>query len=529
MGRALRHPGVGLALLLLVQGWFLHLWPTFHPANEAIRFYFVESVVEEGTLSVDPALERYGVPNLDAAVRDGRAYMDKAPGAALLAVPPQALLAATGLADRLPWWLRWQILTLLCITLPSLLATALVYKLCLDISGRRRVALGLAAAYAVATPALVYGTVFFGHQLAAVFLLAAFAALRPGQQAPVSAKRAFGAGLLMSFAVVTEYQAVFVAAGLAVFGLVRAGTLRRRIWLVAGGLVPAALLLGYHALAFGHPLHFPYRFKGSARLAAVHAQGLFGFVLPTAQGAYGQLLSPERGLFYGAPFLLLFPLGIVRLWATPSWRRARWLVLWAAVGFPTLMTGYLYWSGGDCVGPRFLVPVLPFLVIPLAALWRPGRGEPVVAMLRSGVLPGLVIVGAVLHLAAIATFPYHFEGQPHPFYGLTFPLLLSGCVAPTLVPGVSGAAALGGFAVLLVAGLAWLVHAIRSAGEGTGPRVAPAVALAVALAVFALQIAWAPPPDDPGARRVQDEVRELMQCAPPRAASVVLDTAARGR
>ena len=57
--RALTRPAIGLLLLLLVQGFFLHFWPKLHTANESIRFYFVESVVQEGTLSIDPAFDRY--------------------------------------------------------------------------------------------------------------------------------------------------------------------------------------------------------------------------------------------------------------------------------------------------------------------------------------------------------------------------------------------------------------------------------------------------------------------------------------
>lgn len=518
-GRALRHPAVGLLLLLLVQGFFLHVWPTFHPANESIRFYFVESFVHEGTLSVDPALQRYGVRNIDAATLGGRSYMDKAPGLAFAAVPLYALLDVTGAAAALHWSTVWALLTLLTVTVPSLWATALLYRLVRDLSGRHGAALGLAAAWAVATPALVYSTLFFGHQLSAALLLAGFATLKPAEQSPVSPRRAAAAGLLLGWAVLTQYEVVVAAAGLAVFGLVRAGTLRRRLWLVAGGALPAALLLVYHTLAFGGPFAFPYAYKAHAAFAEVHGQGLFGFGLPSATAAYELSLGARRGLLYAAPFLALWPLGVVRLFDdAPAWRPAGWAVLWVGVAHTLLVLGYGYWTGGDAVGARFLVPALPFLVLPLGALWRPaGPGaERVLRVLRGGVLPGLVAVGVVHHAIPVATFPYHPEGLPAPLFDLSIPLLVAGCAAPNVL-GLPGAPAFAVFAALLGAGGAWLWFAARGGPGGAAPggrgRLAlPLTALVVALAVLGAQVTLAPLPDRPEAVRVRTDIQQLVDC-----------------
>lgn len=517
--RALRSPAVGLLLLLLVQGFFLHFWPTFHPANESIRFYFIESFVHDGTLSVDPALRRYGLPNIDAAEVDGRAYMDKAPGLAFAALPLYALLDVTGATATLHWTTLWALLTLLTVTLPSLWATALLYGLLRDLSGRHDVALGLAAAWAVATPALVYSTLFFGHQLSAALLLAGFATLRPAEQSPVSARRAAAAGFLLGWAVLTQYEVVVAAAGVAVFGVVRAGTTRRRLWLVAGGAVPAALLLVYHTLAFGGPLSFPYAFKAHAAFADVHATGMFGFGLPSARRAAELLVGPRRGLLYAAPFLALWPLGLVRLFDAPSWRRARWAVLWVGGAHTLLVLGYGYWTGGDAVGARFLVPALPFLVLPLAALWRPAatpRREIALRALRGGVLPGLVAVGVLHHVVPVATFPYHPEALPAPLFDLSIPLVFGGCAAPNVL-GFKGAAAFVTFLALLGAAGAWLWLAThrapgRPAAIGHARLGHLLTAVVAALAVLGTQVMFAPRPDRVDATRTRANIKLLVDC-----------------
>ncbi len=510
----LRHPGFGLLLLFLVQSFYIQLWPTFHPANESIRFYFVESLVRDGTLSVDPALERYGVPNKDVSIHDGRAYMDKAPGVAFAVAPLYVALRTVGF-DSLPWEMRWFLLTLLGLTIPNLLATTLFFRLGRDLSGGRDdVALGLAAAYAVATPALLYSTLFFGHQFAAILFLAGFYLLRPATV--VSSGAAFTAGFLISFAVASEYQAVLAAAGLAVYGMVRAVDWRGRAMLVLGGLVPAAIVLGYHWLSFGGPLNFPYAYKGAEELAEMHAQGLFGFVWPYWEGGHGQLLSARRGLIYSAPITALWPLGIIRMWRAPGWRAARYAVLFVGLAHTILLTGYLYWTGGYCHGPRFLVPVLPFMVLPLAALWRPpGEGETpraISSVVRTWLFPGLALVGALLHLAVLMSFPYPREEIQAPFYELTFPLLLQGCTAPNVL-GLSSGPAMLVFALLVGGAALWLFTRLR-AGASRPIAGRLLVAVAVALAIILAQLLVAPPPDSPAARRWQNEARELMQCSP---------------
>jgi hypothetical protein len=518
-GRALRSPATGLLLLLLVQGFFLHYWPTFHPANESIRFYFVESVVHDGTLSVDPALARYGIPNIDAARVGGKSYMDKAPGLAFAAIPPYALLEALGATEALHWTALWALLTLLTVTLPSLWATALLYRLLRDLSGRHDVALGLAAAWALATPALVYSTLFFGHQLSAALLLAAFATLKPGEQAPVSARRAAAAAFLLGWSVLTQYEVVLAASGVAAFGLLRAGTTRRRLWLVAGGAVPAALMLVYHTAAFGGPFSFPYAFKAHASFAAVHGQGVFGFGLPSLSNAAELLVGARRGLLYAAPFLALWPLGVLRMFDAPSWRHARWAVLWVGVTHTLLVLGYGYWTGGDAVGPRFLVPALPFLVLPLAALWRPAgpRWQFPLGVLRGGVLPGLVAVGVLHAVLPVATFPYHPEALEAPLFDLNVPLAVSGCTAPTVV-GLEGNAALTVFLLLLAVAGAWLWYAGRAGGAPRPAHVGHArlghalTGVVAAVAVLAAQVMTAPPPERDGAVRIRANVKLLVDC-----------------
>jgi hypothetical protein len=84
-------------------------------------------------------------------------------------------------------------------------------------------------------------------------------------------------------------------------------------------------------------------------------------------GLYGLLLGPARGFFWYSPVLILAVLGVG--W---FWRQARWLL--SLIGALVLLYVLVYakwymWHGGYSWGPRFLVPLVPFLVLLCGPAW----------------------------------------------------------------------------------------------------------------------------------------------------------------
>jgi hypothetical protein len=85
-------------------------------------------------------------------------------------------------------------------------------------------------------------------------------------------------------------------------------------------------------------------------------------------GIYGLLIGPARGLLWYSPVLLLV------IWGIPwFWRHTRWLMV-AALGISLLYllvyAKWFMWHGGYSWGPRFLVPVIPFLMLLTAPVWH---------------------------------------------------------------------------------------------------------------------------------------------------------------
>jgi hypothetical protein len=142
------------------------------------------------------------------------------------------------------------------------------------------------------------------------------------------------------------------------------------------GLVP---LLAYHWWAFGSPFesarsHALY-FRGEDAIErAGETGGLFGLEAFPSLGRAVTLLFSEWGLLAATPIVFLALLGLLAL-ARQGWRAEALLIgsLWLM--YLLLSMSYYSIFGDFAGGPRYLVPVLPLLALPLAAATRRWPGE----------------------------------------------------------------------------------------------------------------------------------------------------------
>jgi hypothetical protein len=149
------------------------------------------------------------------------------------------------------------------------------------------------------------------------------------------------------------------------------------------------ILAGYHQAAFGDVFYLPYQGYvegGSPHQFAGHAKGFLGMHWPGA-ARFAEVLAeitirPQRGLVYLGfedgrwyalcPVLALALPGLV--WLRRVARPEALLVLAALAAFLIFNACYgdsfVYWGGAASVGPRHLVPMLPFLALPVALAAR---------------------------------------------------------------------------------------------------------------------------------------------------------------
>jgi hypothetical protein len=135
-----------------------------------------------------------------------------------------------------------------------------------------------------------------------------------------------------------------------------------------GALLPTLLLLIYNQLAFGSPWELGYFHHDTRQFAQVHnADNPLGLRSPDWSKVVPLLWGRYRGLTFYAPILLLSVPGWAVLWIRRRWAVALVSLLTVAVVFLVNLS-YPEWTGGWSTGPRLLVPLLPFAMLPVAGL-----------------------------------------------------------------------------------------------------------------------------------------------------------------
>jgi len=263
------------------------------------------------------------------------------------------------------------------------------------------------------------------HTLESLFLLAAvYAALRYTLQRRRAGLWVFVMGLAAGLVFVTRIAGVIA---LPIFALYLVILHRRRtgsggpgsggstgsagrvgwrpVWrdllLFALGAFPSLLVNAvYDALRFGSPL----------RTAPYHTP-TFGY--PPLVGLANLLVSPGKGLLWYTPAVFALALAL-----RPFWRR---------FPLPSLLFGLIcavylafyanvvYWHGDPAWGPRYLYPLLPYLVLPLGEVFRRWREY---RLRVRGAVVGVLAASFLVQLAGVTVsywrywhvmFGYHFD------------------------------------------------------------------------------------------------------------------------
>jgi hypothetical protein len=456
-------------------------------ANERPRLLQGIALVEDGVWRIDGRGLDPG-PDTARDPRSGAVFPNKPPGASVAAAAAYAGARAWAGARGEPltlraytWWAR-----ALAGALPTLLLCAWMVRRYAAAAATGPVLLAVGA-YVLATPAVAYAHLLYGHALTACLLAVGTGVTIDALRRDAPAWAALG-GATAAASVAVEYSAAFAGAPLAVFAAATAvrGRWRAAVGAAVGAALPLTLLGLYHAHAFGSPLKTGYHHAADPGFAAKHGQGLLGLVAPSWQSAHAHLLSSQAGLLWWAPLAVL---GLAGLWDMARRTGDSPLRDHARVGLAgfvalALACASLNFEGGWRVGPRYLVAALPALALGWAhALgWVVGPGR---AAWRALGFAALLTWSAVIDGLAANLWPHFDLTNVHqPVSEVLLPLWRAGR-APYLAFGVGVTAVVG----LGLAGLLWLL--VR-AGATRRQRAAVAVGVALGLAMVAAT-RWIPP------------------------------------
>lgn len=370
--------------LIVVYAYFFPRWADW---NQNSRFDLVLAVVDQGTLAIDAYRHNTG----DYAFFNGHYYSDKAPGTSFLGIPVywvyKTFLApvlnhtiiprlasnpafattlnpeGTGLLeDKLHFFTALVFVAFFTVVIPSATLGVLVYRLLGAFSTNEFHQLAITIVFALATPALAYSNLFYGHQLAAFCLFTAFYLMFHWRANPRTWMLVV-VGFLFGYALITEYPTALIVAGVGLYALFQVRDWRKWIWIMLGGIPPLLLAAAYNYAIFSTPLPIGYEY--SELWQAEHSTGFFSLTAPSMTALWGITFSEHRGLFFLAPFLLASVPGFMLWWRAKKYRAEFWVALWSVVIFFLFNGSSVMWSGGFSVGPRYLVPMLPFLVLPI--------------------------------------------------------------------------------------------------------------------------------------------------------------------
>jgi len=359
-------------LLALTYAYFYHepYW------NGNSRLGLIFEFVQEGRLTIDSFHDTEGMITGDKAFYDGHYYSDKAIGTSVVGsivyLPIYWLMRFFDY--NLPLFIVKYLLTFFVIGLPSAFAGSLMYVVCKYISASKLRAFIVTIAITLGTMYLPFSTIFFGHQLAATLLFCAFFMIFQLKVRPDLCKNRhlFLIGLLLGLSLVTEYTTVLIVLPLITYYFLVLWKEQsfRRIMSIAipsslGGLIPVAIMLIYNAICFGNPLSIGYAHLESQFFRESMSQGIMGISWPRPMVLYYLTVHPAYGLFWQSPVLITTLAGAYFMFRTKQSRMEAVITTIAFFSYLLMNSGYYMWWGGWSFGPRHLIPMLPFLCLPL--------------------------------------------------------------------------------------------------------------------------------------------------------------------
>jgi hypothetical protein len=349
-----------LAIALVVVAWAMIAQP---PGGNQNSHYALTRAIASGTPSIDRTRFEVGVYSTgDISVYKGHVYSNKAPGLAFATLPAYEVLKAAGGAHPADdttgqLWL----LGLWSVLLPGTILLLLVRH----VADELEPGYGTAAAVTLglATLVLPFSTLFFSHIFSATLVFASYVALRRERGGGERLAWVAAGGFLAGFATTTEFPNAIAAAILGVYAVTRPGFVRRALAFGGGALAGIVPLLLFNQWAFGSPTRVSYQSTvgfGQTGSLFLRAPRFHQMV---------EILFGSVGMLRLTPVLALGAVGAVLLYRRGV--RADALVIGAfGVAYWIFDACYEFPFGGASPGPRQMIPMIPFLAVPLAVAYR---------------------------------------------------------------------------------------------------------------------------------------------------------------
>jgi hypothetical protein len=397
-----------IAIFLISLTSYVYFFPRWADVSQNSRLNMVRAIVDDGTFRID----KYVGNTVDYAKIGDAYYSDKAPGASFLAVPVYALVKfglslpiiepltnqlensdafkstlrenGSGVGeDKVRVALSLIVISFFVGALPTAALCVLIFLFAQKLTGNAIVSVIGALSYGLLSPAFAYANVFYGHNISAFLLFAAFFVLFNLQSTDeqVKASSLLLAGFLLGYSVLTEYPTLLIAAILFVYALYtlwRKNETTKIFWLMLSAAICAGVLLLYNKTLFGSPFDLGY--NHSELWTKQHSSGFVSLTFPRLDALFGIFFGVFRGLFFYSPITLLAVAGFWFWFRSKKFRAELWATITSLFSFALFNASSVMWWGGWGIGPRYLLPALPFAGLAIAFALHSSRAMTRIAL-----------------------------------------------------------------------------------------------------------------------------------------------------
>jgi len=344
-----------------------------------------QAIIDHGSIQIDPYVKaecvnstsqlRFGCDN---AFYKNHWYSGFAPGSSFIALPSYLVLKPFTyiIPDFVYGYPKFQVKTVLLNVFATVLVliplavflSVLLYRFTGSFIKNRLYRILTSLIFSFGTLFFYYSTEYEARVLAAFFSFASFYILFKSRKSGVKPFYLFVAGFFSSMAITIEYLQVIIS-GILFLYLVSFLRNKKVVYYIIGAAVPVLFMLTYNYAAFDSPFKIGYNFiQGEFAQVTEGTFSSFSF-----SNLWYYTFSPKYGLFFYMPVLLLCFYGLyLGLKEKKEYWREWLVVVLVFLGYLLAITSFRYESA--CTfGPRYLMPVIPFMFLPLPLVMNRAR------------------------------------------------------------------------------------------------------------------------------------------------------------
>lgn len=421
---------VALALLLTTTHiWFKNDPPLFKNPNITSNFCGVMAIVDFRTFQIDKCLSAL-YDTEDKSFYKGHYYSDKAFGYHVLLVPLAQALRHTFLFypnyQELLYFLR-----IFGLSIPTVLFWLLTFSFWEKLSGSPAKACVLVLAGSLGTNFFIYATRLFVHVPATILFFCSYLWIREMRHAKLKHWECFWAGFLLAYSLITDFLLFWAAIIMFFYGMFSLRFQARHSGLFLLGIcLPLLFFCWINFRLFDHPLHPAYFFYQKTAVARQYRTEFLQWdFIKSFKVFWAAWFSASRGMFYFSPFLILGPIGYLRLWKDREFARDAILCPLIVAGNFLMISKAATFDGGWAAAMRYLVPSVPFLLIGVGGWLR----YEICGSAGKVMLKAFILVSVLVTALVTITFSDYPEIFSDPVLQVALPMLQQGLFGETIV------------------------------------------------------------------------------------------------